>query len=95
MLKSDWKKIGKRILFFVPLIAGTAGYLTSGEKITDALYAGMTLYGFNSVSSDYNIYIEFARWTAPIAAGAVIVSAFHGCGIRCIGDFGFLEEKTV
>ena len=78
MLKSDWKKIGKRILFFVPLIAGTAGYLTSGEKITDALYAGMTLYGFNSVSSDYNIYIEFARWTAPIAAGAVIVSAFHG-----------------
>lgn len=78
MLKSDWKKIGKRILFFVPLIAGTAGYLTSGEKITDALYAGMTLYGFNSVSSDYNIYIEFARWTAPIAAGAVIVSAFRG-----------------
>ena len=78
MLKSDWKKIGKRILFFVPLIVGTAGYLTSGEKITDALYAGMTLYGFNSVSSDYNIYIEFARWTAPIAAGAVIVPAFHG-----------------
>ena len=71
--KNNWKKICNSILFLIPLIAGTAGYLTSGKKITDALYAGVALYGISPVASDYNTLIEIARWTAPLAAGAFIL----------------------
>lgn len=64
------------LLFILPLLLGTIGYIISGEMFTDALYASFALYFTNPISDTYNVYIEIARWAAPLsiilAAGEAI-----------------------
>lgn len=72
----NWKTLWKKILpaaFLIPLAVGTEAYLLSGENLTDALYASFALYFTNPVSDAYNIGIEIARWTAPLATAASIL----------------------
>lgn len=67
----------KKIVPFViliPLIVGSIGYILSGEKTTDALYDAVTLYVLCQNSDGYNVYIEIARWTAPLVTATTILS---------------------
>ena len=54
------------ILCLIPLIMGTIGYTLAEGFTTDAFYASFALYFTNPVSDEYNGFIEFARWTAPL-----------------------------
>lgn len=74
-MKNIMKKLVPAICL-VPLIAGTAGYLVWGERVTDALYASFALYFTNPVSDAYNGYIEFSRWTAPLVTATAILYVF-------------------
>lgn len=58
----------------VPLIVGSIGYIISGEKITDALYDAVALYTLSHISDGYNLFIEIARWTAPLVTATAILS---------------------
>ena len=78
------KKLCKRlipVIVLIPLIAGTAGYLLSGERGSDALYASFALYFTNPVSDAYNGGIEFARWTAPLVTATAIL-----CVLKSVWD---------
>lgn len=63
------------LLAALPFLMGTAGYWIAGEKAADALYYSVGLYGLNLNSSAINIWIEIARWTAPLVVGAGIATA--------------------
>lgn len=66
----------KKVLTFlalVPLMLGTIGYILSGEMITNAIYAAFALYFTNPISDAYNVYIEIARWTAPLVTATAIL----------------------
>lgn len=65
------------VLTLLPLAIGTAGYLTAGERVSDALYAAFALYFVNPVSDGYNWYIEIARWSAPLATATTILCALQ------------------
>lgn len=65
------------LLFFVPFVTGSIGYIRSGDGITDSLYASFALYFTNPVSDSYNLCIEIARWTAPLATATAILSIFE------------------
>lgn len=75
-------------LAIFPLVIGTIGYLMAGDGITDSLYESFALYFTNPVSDAYNIFIEIARWTAPLALITTVVSVIEeimydgGNGIR-------------
>lgn len=72
-------KIKKIIPFLsaIPFIISTIGYLIEGEHLLDALYDSVSLYYFQMASQNFNILIEIARWTAPIAMTAVITCIFR------------------
>lgn len=62
------------LLALLPFIIGTIGYSECEARITDALYAALSLYFTNKASDGYNIMVEFARWTAPLVTGTAILS---------------------
>lgn len=63
------------ILCIIPFIAGTVGYVMSGEALNNSLYASFALYFTNPVSDAYNGFVEFARWTAPLVMVTAILYA--------------------
>lgn len=74
------KRLLRKILPWMalfPLVTGTIGYLIPGGRFTDALYAGFALYFTNPVSDEYNIYVEIARWTAPLVTATTILCALQ------------------
>lgn len=78
---STEEKYGEKIriivflLLPIPLVIGTIGYYLAGMSFLDALYFGLRLYGLEWENDAKNIYVEVARWTAPLltAAGFVAV----------------------
>ena len=66
------KKKVLTVLALVPLVLGTIGYILSGEMTTNAIYAAFALYFTNPISDAYNVYIEIARWTAPLVTATAI-----------------------
>lgn len=74
------KQLLRRLLLVAalfPLMIGAIGYVTSGEMVTNALYASFALYFTNPISDEYNIYIEIARWTAPLVTATTILCALQ------------------
>ena len=70
------------VLAICPFVIGTLGYRSSGEKLSDALYASFALYFVNPVSDAYNIPIEIARWTAALVTTSAILYAVRRIWIR-------------
>lgn len=64
--------IVKILIFVTPCILGIIGYLKAGDDILQALYSAVSLYLLNYFEAEWNVFIEIARWTAPI----VTVSGF-------------------
>lgn len=89
MMKDKIKKLIP-IICLLPFIAGTAGYVLSGEKVTDALYASFALYFVNPVSDGYNMLVETARWTAALVTTTAVLFVMKGiwtsllCWLKCL-----------
>ena len=86
------------VLAFVPLIIGTIGYLLAGEMFSDAIYAAFALYFINPVSDAYNLFVEIARWTAPLVTATAILRMIQSVweALRCrIVLFGKKDSVAV
>lgn len=90
------KKVLSKLLPVValfPLIIGTIGYAIAGEMFTNSLYASFALYFTNPISDEYNIYVEIARWTAPLVTATTILCALQSVweSLKC--RFHLLGKK--
>ena len=67
------------ILAIIPFILGTLGYMVAGVKrVSDALYGAVALYGLNLTDDySYNLWLEIARWCAPLVTAATILCIFQ------------------
>ena len=86
------------MLALVPLIIGTIGYILAGEMFSNALYAAFALYFTNPVSDAYNVFVEIARWTAPLVTATAILCALQSVwgALRCrIALFGKKDSVAV
>lgn len=75
MKKWFWR-ILKAVGFLLPFAAGTYGFLGLQQgKILNAMYCAMRLYiiEMDCDPSQVNLWIEFARWTAPLMSVTVIL----------------------
>ncbi len=73
-MKNQFGKIWKFLLLALPLFLGTAGFCAAGERLLDAAFISLCLYGMEYQDPPVNGLVEIARWTAPLAvAGGVLM----------------------
>lgn len=84
------------VFALLPLIIGTIGYLSSGEMFSDALYCSFALYFTSHISDAYNVYIEIARWTAPLVTATTILCVLQNVweSFKCRLDLLFKKDSV-
>lgn len=69
------------VLAILPMAIGVLGYMLAGEMFSNALYAAFALYFTNPISDAYNVFVEAARWTAPLVTATAIL-----CVLQSVWD---------
>lgn len=68
--------IKKAFIFILPFILGTYGlFWLEHIPLQDALFSSVAMYFLNYGDTPANIYIEIARWTAPLMTASGIIFA--------------------
>lgn len=63
------------VLFGIPMLLGTAGFMAAGEGLLQAMFMTVQLFLIENGDLPPNLAIEIARWTAPLAtAGGVFLA---------------------
>ncbi len=75
-MKIKFNNIWKILLLAIPLIVGTAGFCMAGEKLLDAAFISLCLYGMEYQDPPVNGLVEIARWIAPLATAGGILMLF-------------------
>lgn len=66
----------KVFLFFLPLAFGLVGLVgVAGAPFLDSLYQCIAMYLINYGDTPPNLWVEIARWTAPLATASWVVLA--------------------
>lgn len=99
--------MGKVLLFLLPLVLGMIGLWVLGEvPLLDALFSCINMYVLNYGDTPENVFVELARWLAPITTVSGIVLALRSirdqvrCLVRyCLGDgvavYGPVESRDL
>lgn len=90
------KKILKVIVFFIPFILGTIGFcLIEGEPLNDALFFSIGFYTLNNLDNATNLFIELARWTAPLVTVSGIIMTVAALKSRCRNLLTYLRGGSI
>lgn len=77
-MKNALRRLGKALLFLIPLILGMIGlWRLDGEPVLDALFSCVSMYVLNYGDTPKNLFVELARWLAPVTTVSGIVLALH------------------
>ena len=101
-----FKKAGMLVIFLIPALVGAIGHLIDGQTIPDTLYKVIKMYGFSADTCKNNIFIEIARWAAPLVTisglalilqrtFARVVDFFRGFSKNAIALYGDATEKEI
>lgn len=75
-MKQSVKQAGKVLAFFLPAVFGVIGFaLLEGEPLSNALFNCLSMYVINYADPPANIFVELARWTAPLATASGVFLA--------------------
>lgn len=102
-----WIRKGWKLLFLaIPMAIGMYGFALEGTPFLQSIYACICLYGMGFNQTPPNIYLEIARWLAPMvtASSVILVIAvlrrhLQGALARATGKsvavYGKCPEKDV
>lgn len=77
-MKNALRGLGKALLFLLPLILGMIGlWGLDGEPLLDALFSCVSMYVLNYGDTPRNLFVELARWLAPVTTVSGIVLVLH------------------
>ena len=77
MKNGSVKKLVKAVIFLLPLGLTVYGYLLSGkETFLNAAFKGVAMYVMGYGDTPPNLYVEIARWLAPLATASGVILAF-------------------
>ena len=99
------KRLRVILLFGIPMILGTVGFMLAGEGLLQAMFMAIQLFLFENGDLPPNLAVELARWTAPLATATGVFMAIHQLRERmhrywlyrkgnCTAVYGPEEEKT-
>lgn len=90
------KKITKTLIFLIPFILGTIGFnIIEGRPLNDALFFSIGFYTLNNTEPASNIFIELARWTAPLATAGGLIMAVTALKQRFRDFFTYLRGESI
>ena len=77
-MKGFIRHIGKLFLLVVPLILGLIGFVwVEGLPLVQSLFNCVCMYCLNYQDVPTNLWIEIARWLAPLATASGVVLVVH------------------
>lgn len=88
---------GRKILLFCfPLACGLIGLaVVAGEPLLDSLYRCIGMYLLDYGDTPPNLWVEIARWTAPLATASWVVLAFGALRRVLCGWLRYLRADSV
>lgn len=91
-MKSVFSKVGRLLLLGIPLIFGITGFFVlEGESFLQSLFLSVGMYLMNYDEVPPNLWIEIARWTAPLATASGVLLAIDAMYNRLRNFFLFLK----
>ena len=91
-------KLFYRVLFLCPLLLGVIGFTTVDHlNLFNAVFSSMLMYFLNYSDPPTNIWVELARWTAPLATASsilLLISSVKQYTIAKIKSF-FMDSVVV
>lgn len=89
-------KIGRLLLLCLPLVLGLTGFaVVEGQPLLDSLFTCIMMYVMNYSDTPPNIFIELARWIAPLVTASGILLAFEKVRDRLRGFIQYLKGDCV
>ncbi len=77
-MKKALSRMGKILFFLLPVILGMIGlWGLAGESVLDALFNCVNMYVLNYGDPPANLFVELARWLAPVTTASGIILALH------------------
>lgn len=70
-------EIRKLAVVCFPLVPGIIGLTQSGKPLLDSLFDCVCMYVLNYQGKPPNIYVELARWAAPVATASGVLMLVH------------------
>ena len=96
MKKETLKGLMRVLVFFLPLGLTLYGYLSIHEEtFLNAAFLGASMYVMNYGDTPPNLYIEIARWLAPLATASGVVFAFMALREKVIRRFRYLCGDSI
>ena len=107
MMKVLLRHLGKLVLLAVPMFLGLFGFIfVEGHPLLQSLFNCICMYCLNYQEEPLNIWIEVARWLAPLATASGVVLAVRHFKValrnlraywtgHSVAVFGPEEERAV
>lgn len=94
-MKNYTSKIKKILIFCFPLLCGTYGLAKDGMYITDALFTSLCMYTMEYQDSATNLFIDIARWTAPLVTASGVILVFSSLKTRWKNWLKYLRGNSI
>lgn len=76
-IAKEYRRVLKIILFCLPFILGVYGYFVLADfRLADALFHAIGLYAMSDLDTPPNLFVEIARWTAPLVTASGLIWMF-------------------
>lgn len=85
----------KAVIFILPFVIGTTGYLLAGDGLLQAMYSAICLYFLDCAEAEWNLLLEIARWFAPLCTVSGIILAMKKAAESIKGFFMCITGKAV
>lgn len=86
----------KLLIFLIPFFLGVWGFFVlEGEPLLDAFFYSISLYLLNYSNHPANLFIELARWLAPLMTASGILLAIATLRDRIVHFILYLTGKSI
>lgn len=93
---SRYNKISKLALLCVPMLLGVIGFAIDGSLgPSDALYTCVCMHMLGYQTTPPNLWVELARWTAPLATAGTVVLLLTALQVRIRNGLCYLRGGSV
>lgn len=95
-LWNRYNLISKLALLCAPTLLGVIGFAVDGSlKPSDALYTCVCMHMLGYQSTPPNLWVELARWTAPLATVGTVVLLLTALQVRLRNGLCYLRGNSV
>jgi len=84
------------LIYFLPILLGTWGlYVVGEETFLNAVFNSILMYFFAYNETPVNIYVELARWIAPVITANGFLLVFYAIRDRIVHFLIFCTGKSI